>query len=485
MNVYFSDCFKVNPSVLAEYGAFNISLITDLPLFIDPFLLFNSRKKEYQTLHSNMLNYLSFLKGKASSQNVDKGLLKSWYQFSEIKQNWFGFCKKGNSGSGLGIKFAVSLHDNLGTIFSDFGVEKITHGSHIEKVCLFHEGVGRDNISDFSTNLIHEYLLEYTQKFAKKYIDPAFRRILKISNVRFNYQTETWECDEFDLPFYKGDYVLLTPKDLLTKDESWISRSDLINSMDTLPYAISDDMLRSQLNNYLLSALPEKPLKKDKQAAAAQAIAKFPQLIDYYIKMKEDRGDEAESTSLDKVNTSDQLYVEQAKTLVKMLTDTEFYENEGETYIEAFARIMFLKDTIENKDGYRLFYSKGLPIKKEQDLQILYMLTWYATPSDVNREVNNGRGPVDFKVSRGCKDKTLIEFKLASNSQLKKNLQNQVLIYEKANNTSSSIKVILYFSEKELESVTKILKELNLLGKEDIVLIDARNDNKPSASKAS
>src|SRR3712207_6984239 len=52
----------------------------------------------------------------------------------------------------------------------------------------------------------------------------------------------------------------------------------------------------------------------------------------------------------------------------------------------------------------------------------------YATPLDVNREVNNGRGPVDFKVSMGSADKTLVEFKLASNSQLQRNLANQVAI---------------------------------------------------------
>jgi hypothetical protein len=42
--VYFSDYFGVHPDVLAKYGALDISVVTDLPLFIDPFLLFNSDK---------------------------------------------------------------------------------------------------------------------------------------------------------------------------------------------------------------------------------------------------------------------------------------------------------------------------------------------------------------------------------------------------------------------------------------------------------
>jgi len=134
--------------------------------------------------------------------------------------------------------------------------------------------------------------------------------------------------------------------------------------------------------------------------------------------------------------------------------------------------------------AYRVFYLKGHSIEREEDLQILYRLTWRGTSSDVNREVNNGRGPVDYKVSRGGADKTLVEFKLATNSQLKRNLANQVAIYEKANDTKKSIKVIIYFTRADLNRVQKILRELKLTDDLNIVLIDARRDNKPSASKA-
>jgi hypothetical protein len=53
-------------------------------------------------------------------------------------------------------------------------------------------------------------------------------------------------------------------------------------------------------------------------------------------------------------------------------------------------------------------------------------MIWYATKLDVNREVNNGRGPVDYKISYGGKNFILVEFKLASKTKLRKNLENQV-----------------------------------------------------------
>ena len=42
--------------------------------------------------------------------------------------------------------------------------------------------------------------------------------------------------------------------------------------------------------------------------------------------------------------------------------------------------------------------------------------------------------------------------------------------------------MIMFFSEAEEKRVIDILNELTLTGSEYIVLIDARSDNKPSAS---
>jgi hypothetical protein len=91
---------------------------------------------------------------------------------------------------------------------------------------------------------------------------------------------------------------------------------------------------------------------------------------------------------------------------------------------------------------------------------------------------------VDFKVSRGSKDKTLIEFKLAKNAKLKQGLEKQVKIYEAANRIEQSLKVIFYFTYAELSKVNRILKQLKLEEDDSIILIDCRRDNKPSASTA-
>lgn len=485
---FFSDRFGLDTDILDDYGAFNVSIINDLPLFIDPFLLFNSEKDEYQKLHDEIIRYLVFLKDKAASGSASEARLRLWYCFPEVKQNWLGFSLSGNSGSGLGIKFARALHANLHKIFHDFGSEQITEGSHLEKVCLISEGVGRDNISDFTTNLIKDFLCRYTHEFARKHISDADARTVAINNVKFNYETGIWSRGLYRLPWCNGDYILLTPKDILTRDDNWINRRDLIENFERIPTAIPDAQLREQVFQYFESVLicevDREPNKQERGEAAASTMLAFPQLIDYYIKLKEDEGEEAENISADKVLATEYVFIHQLKELQKALNSlTDFYRLGRNTYEESHTRLAFLKDVIENKGGHRIFYHNGKPIEREKDLQILYRLVWYGSPSDVGTEADDGRGPVDFKISRS-KDKTLIEMKLAKNSALQRNLERQVEIYQRASDASNAIKCIIFFTYEEQQKVHRILKKLGISGHKDIVLIDARSDNKPSGSKA-
>ena len=55
MKILFSDVFEVDPAAVEAHGAFNVALVADLPLFIDPFLIFNSPDPTYQELHERIV----------------------------------------------------------------------------------------------------------------------------------------------------------------------------------------------------------------------------------------------------------------------------------------------------------------------------------------------------------------------------------------------------------------------------------------------
>lgn len=246
---------------------------------------------------------------------------------------------------------------------------------------------------------------------------------------------------------------------------------------------MENDQLREQINNHFISKLPERPKKKDTDKAIDAVIRAHPELVEYYIRYQEEHGEEAVVYSDRKIRESIALYIHGVRDLVDKLRGTDFYRAPGATHEEVRARIMFLKDVIELKGGHRYFYVNDEPVRREVDLQLLFRLTWFGTTADVSREVNDGRGPVDFKVSRGAFDKSRVEFKLASNSKLKRNLQRQLEIYKAASDAPHGFKVIVYFTDGERDKVVNILTDLEMLDRDEIVLIDARPD-KPPGSRA-
>ncbi len=481
----FSDYFNIKSTTLDNYGALNICLSADMPLFIDPFLLFASDNEHYNKLHHDLINHLLILK-EIAIEYKETGIDHSIFRFPEIKQNWLGVSKMGNDGRGLGKDFAKKMIKSFNGFYNSFGNEEISAETHIEKLTLLNPGVGRDFISDFTTNLILEYLLEYTEKFALKYLAPNQVKEFNINCV-FDEKFKRWMPKKFKLPYLyleeKGDFIILSPLDILTKDESAINNSDFYSNFTSIATSIKNVDLRNSINEYFRSQLPKKPTKKERTNAINKTTFKFPELIDYYIKSKEDRKDFVIKLTRDKINKLTEELIDALGSLGEILLDkTEFYDILPNSYKEALDCAHFLKDVIENNDGYRIFYNNGIAISKEDTIQRIFRLTWFASPFDVNSEVNNGRGPADYKVSYGIKDSTIIEFKLGKSSSLKKNLANQTDVYKKASKSANDIKVILCYSEGEVKRVENILNLLKLVNQENIVIIKAYS--RPSASKA-
>jgi hypothetical protein len=489
LSVFFSDVFSVPRATVEGYGAFDISLFADLPLFIDPFLLFNSKKPEYQALHEQIIGYIKFLRDKSTLGAASIEQLRYWYCFPEVKQNWFGFSKVGNGGSGLGVDFARSLHGNLHAILQSFGDETITKSSHLEKVCLIKKGVGKDNISDFTTNLIKDFLYRYTERFAEAHISRSLCKRVAIERSAFNYSTESWESRTYNLPWHNNDHIVLTPIDMLTRDDTWINRGDMVAQFATIPKVISNEQLRFAVQNYFQKRLSEitksRPKKADRERAIEDTLKQFPELIDYFILLKEKESPKANKVSAQHQKFAQLFFAERGRKLLELFLSEGVNQDQSLTYDESLERAHFLRDVIENKGGHRIFYDKnGQPFRREEDVQIMYRLVWFGSMSNVTREANDGRGPVDFKVSFGAKDVSLIEFKLASNTQLKRNLQKQLGVYKKASSAHFGLSVITYFTAEEFARVRRILKELQMDDDERVILIDARKDNKPSGSKA-
>jgi hypothetical protein len=176
----------------------------------------------------------------------------------------------------------------------------------LEKLGLLSGGVGRDHLSDFTTNLIKSYLLQFTQTFALAHVRPVQRARCRVERVRFDYDTQRWQSDYFELPVATGDYVILTPKEILTRDEAWINQTDLLARFHDICVSLPDDVLRTQVNEHFYNQINRRTKEKEKRAAAMRTVGQFHELLDYYIRWKEEHGSDAHRTADAKVRATHQ-----------------------------------------------------------------------------------------------------------------------------------------------------------------------------------
>lgn len=499
MKRLFSDEFGVDSKLINEYGAINISLVCDIPLFIDPLLIFNSSKKEYKELHEEIIKYFHFLAKKAQNE-LNDAEIKTWFTFKEVCNNWLGYSLEGNKGSALNMEFAKILYKNIGFVLNTNG---ISQGQHAEKIMLLYEGSGKDKISDMIVNLIKDYLCDYTEKFAKKYLSCKCKNIV-VDKAGFNYETESFYTKEYYLPYIvnekgKEEYVLLTPKDILREEEPTINKRDFYDNMTEILETVDNDVLRAQISNYIRIAIlnyeeemrnlkkepRQKEIKKIKLKAFEEMAEKNPILYDYYIKIKENDSEEIQKKCLAEVNEQLTKLIENAEMFCNIVRDFGYVTNEKLTAKEeARERIKFFKHVIEDCDAYKNLYYNGEYVATEDDLNRMFRFVWANTRFKADFETNNGRGEADVVVSEGINNQCVVEFKLAKNSKLK-NVIQQAEIYCKANGCTEKIIAIFYFDESEYKRVGNWIEENNLsnLVGQDIFLIDCRADNKVSGSK--
>ncbi len=133
----------------------------DIPLGIDPFLLFKSRDPEYRELHGLVLNV--FNAGVASVRAGDIAVARSILTFPEVPEIGLGYTQGGRRGSGVGTRLTDLIIETLSG--SPQLVERGVR--HIEEMQLLSAGIGPDRISDIVANILKRFLISYTQRHCK------------------------------------------------------------------------------------------------------------------------------------------------------------------------------------------------------------------------------------------------------------------------------------------------------------------------------
>ena len=128
----------------------------DLPLYLDPFLLWKSPSLQDQGLHRALIDAFNNLGALSRAGKVDEAR-ELLIQLSECEEVGLG-----NSGTRRGKRIGSAAAHRILRLFQDFPHYATSGFRHLEEVQLYVEGISRDRISDIACNYLKSFLIDYT-----------------------------------------------------------------------------------------------------------------------------------------------------------------------------------------------------------------------------------------------------------------------------------------------------------------------------------
>ncbi len=226
----------INPRalLLPHISQFEVDFViprvgVDLPLGIDPFLLFKSRDSEYRTLHEMLIGAFN-----VGIEAVRKGSLSEAgriLNFPEVAAIGLGYTQNSRRGSGVGTHLSGLILETLKRSQSllERGVR------HVEEMQLLSAGIGADRVSDIAANVLKRFLIDYTQRQCAIW-GLEMKSGVPVNHV-YDHSSHSWEDTYEDLPVSATDSspILLVPRRLVR----------------VLPWINYDDFLRTEFRAYL------------------------------------------------------------------------------------------------------------------------------------------------------------------------------------------------------------------------------------------
>ncbi len=188
----------------------------DIPLYLDPFLLWKSPSQQDNSLHTLIISSFNQLGNLYLSD--EEAAIEILKFLSECDEAGLG-----NSESKKGQRIGDKLAHQILSIFKDIPQVHKNGLNHIEEIQLLIEGFSKDRISDIACNLIKSFLIDYTIQQCEKYGIP-----MESTEIHF-FDTKKSKIVREDLKLpvnpTSNDPILLIPKRWL-RFIPWLSFDD-------------------------------------------------------------------------------------------------------------------------------------------------------------------------------------------------------------------------------------------------------------------
>ena len=455
MAILFSNEFNVSQEQMFQTGVFDVFLDEDSHFFINIKRLqvctvpecLNAYEKVNQYFHN-----IGLLLAKAKVGDKLYQTAIDYFDFSEVSGINLGF-SEGTRGSGFGKKLSNKIVKDAYDI-----IQAGTNEPEIfQLVSLFEENVGPDRISDMVAKIISDEIVSYSKRIY----------------TELNINSKTFPSFQFDDGIlqnpYKKSQLLLLPAEILHKlpvAKEW-SEVDRV--------CRENRAIKRELNSNI-----------SKEWAKMSSSAKKDYLLQYIFKNPEKVGRLIQSYKDSKVGKCN--FFEDIDYLIKFIKSSIDFEKENlRTSFEASKEILnSYKRWVEYHRGALVINPRKQKASEkvvQRTIHAVALMYCELNNWDISPETDNGRGPVDFKISRG-NDKTVIEIKLSSNAQCVHGLETQIEEYAKAENTANKIFVVVKVTpgSQRIQFVKRKWKEMKNKGLEPAEIIEIDAVEKKAAS---
>lgn len=193
----------------------------DIPLYLDPFLLWKSPSLQDNSLHTslvNSFNHLGYLLKKGKKSEAINVLVKC----SECDEVGLG-----NSKTRKGMPIGEAVAEKILSLFENIPQINSSGFVHFEEIQLFVEQISTDRISDFACNFLKSFLIDYTIDQCKKHTIPTESTHVTV----YNYRKHILDEEDVALPVnpITKSPIILVPKRWLRRT-SWINYQDYLHS---------------------------------------------------------------------------------------------------------------------------------------------------------------------------------------------------------------------------------------------------------------
>ena len=189
----------------------------DIPLYLDPFLLWKSPSQQDHGLHillTNCFNYLGHLTNSGKEDIALDILIKS----SECNEVGLGLSKR-RHGTPIGSKVGREIL----ALFKDIPQIHKTGFVHFEEIQFYVDSISKDRISDFSCNFIKSFLIDYTFEQCEMLSIPVMDCEIDVyDDKKNNFLKKTASLPQNPIT---NDPILLVPKRWL-RFVPWINNED-------------------------------------------------------------------------------------------------------------------------------------------------------------------------------------------------------------------------------------------------------------------